>query len=217
MSIKVFFGKFVSRYLLLHLLAMVLVVIGLCVGVKYGLNAYTHHGEDVIVPELTGVDYRRAVALLDEQKLLVAVTDSGHNKALPAGCVLTQLPVGGSAVKEGRTVYVTINSSAMPTVKIPDIIDNSSYREAQARLASLGFIMQAPKYIDGERDWVYGIEHQGRSLQMGDKVPIESRLTLVIGNGYEEDEAPDDMMLDAPEANEDEESDDFQEVTMPAE
>ena len=62
-------------------------------------------------------------------------------------------------------------------------IYNCSYREAEARLKSLGFELLAPKLIDGEKDWVYGIQYRGRSLMSGESIPRESELTLVIGNG----------------------------------
>ena len=42
MKTKDFFGKFVNIYLLGNLLAMVLVIVALCLGVKYGLEWYTH-------------------------------------------------------------------------------------------------------------------------------------------------------------------------------
>ena len=45
MKAKEFFGKFCSLYLWGNLLAMVLVIVGLCLGVKYGLEAYTHHDD----------------------------------------------------------------------------------------------------------------------------------------------------------------------------
>ena len=44
-------------------------------------------------------------------------------------------------------------------------------------------MLLAPKLIDGEKDWVYGIQFRGRNLVAGDGVPRESELTLVIGNG----------------------------------
>lgn len=194
MKTKEFFGKFVSRYLVGHLVAMVVVVVALCVGVKYGLNAYTHHGEGIVVPNLNGMDYKQALALLDQDGLLIIANDTGYNKRMPAGCVLTQTPGAGTKVKEGRTIYVTINSTSSPTVALPDLIDNSSYREAQARLMAVGFRLLEPIRIDGERDWVYGIKSNGRMLQTGDMVSIETPLTLVIGNGlYEDDEEEDDF------------------------
>ena len=215
MKVKEFFGKFVSKYLLLHLLAMAIVIVALCISIKIGLEIYTHHGEGTELPDLTGTDLKKAIALLDQHGLLISITDSGYNKKMPVNCILTQQPSAGTTVKEGRTIFVTINSATLPSVKIPDIIDNSSYREAQARLTSLGFKMLEPSRIEGERDWVYGITYRGRSLQTGEMVPKESELSLVVGNGYDEDEEEGEMMLDAPDPIPGEETDDFEEVTAP--
>jgi beta-lactam-binding protein with PASTA domain len=212
MNVKDFMGKLFSRYLIGHLAAMALVVLLLCIGVKYGLAVYTHHNEGIVVPDLKGTDYAKAIEQLGEQGITVVANDTGYNKRMPANCILTQTPGEGTKVKEGRTIYVTINSSSSPKVSIPDLIDNSSYREAQARLTAIGFRLTEPKRIDGERDWVYGITDGGRNLQAGDKVSIESMLTLVIGNGlYEEEEEEDDMMLDVPQTGSTE-KDDFEEV-----
>ncbi len=210
MGIKEFFGKFVSPYLLWHLFAMVVVVALLCWGVVYGLSSYTHHGEEITVPDLYGVDFDDATAKLQAQKLFVEVSDTGYNKKMEADCILLQTPAAGSKVKEGRTIYVTINSTASPRVKIPDIIDNSSYREAQARLIAIGFKLQEPKVVEGEKDWVYGVMAGSKNLQAGDIVSIETPLMLVIGSGTaEEDE--EEMMLDIPDSLM-QESDDFIEV-----
>ena len=121
-------------------------------------------------------------------------------------------------VKSGRIVYVTINSLTMPCEKIPDLIDNCSYREAEARLKSLGFELLAPKTIDGEKDWVYGIQYRGRNLVAGEGVPRGSELTLVIGNGLvsEEMELEDlDRVIISEDTPEDvpDDVDDFLEVT----
>jgi hypothetical protein len=212
MDVKVFFGKFVSGYLWGHLLAMTLVIVGLCFGVKYGLAIYTHHGEGIALPNLRGMSYAKAIEMMEEQGIYVVANDTGYNKKMEAGCVLLQTPGAGTKVKEGRTIFVTINSTSSPAVKIPDIIDNSSFREAQAKLTALGFRLLEPKVIDGERDWVYDVQAGGRSLQQGDMVPIETPLTLVIGNGMIGEESEEDMMLDMPDST-DLETDDFEEVT----
>ena len=47
-----FFNKFKSWFLWGNLLAMALVIVLLSVGVKFGLDLYTHHGEEVIVPNV---------------------------------------------------------------------------------------------------------------------------------------------------------------------
>ena len=197
MTVKDFFGKLFSPYLLGHLAAMALVVVALFLGLKLGLDVYPRHGKGIPVPNITGMDYRDALALLDQDGLLIAANDTGYNKRMPANCVLTQTPGAGTKVKEGRTIYVTVNSASSPKVALPDLIDNSSYREAQARLIAIGFRLLDPVRIDGERDWVYDIRSGGRSLQAGDMVSIESPLTLVVGNGLYEEEADESLTEDS--------------------
>lgn len=216
MESKEFFGKFLSKYLWGNLLAMALTVVLICVGVKYGLDIYTHHGEGVPVPNLTGMDFNRAADLLERNGLRIVVSDSGYNKRMPAECVLAQSPGEGTNVKQGHTIYVTVNSPSSPTVAIPDIIDNSSVREATAKLTALGFKLLEPQIVIGERDWVYGIVSRGRRLNAGDRISIEQPLTLLIGSGEYDGVGSDieiteseDVHFDTPE------TDDFEEVTMP--
>lgn len=189
MKAKEFFGKFASPFLWGNLLAMVLVVIVLALGVNYGLKLYTHHGEGIKVPKIEGMLYRNAMSLVEADGLNIMVSDSGYNKKLPADCILAQNPGPGTMVKSGHTVYVTVNSPASPSFAIPDVVDNCSYREAEAKLMALGFKLQPPQYIAGEKDWVYGIQCRGRRVSTGDHVSIDQPLTLIIGSGtYDTDE-----------------------------
>lgn len=218
MNAKDFFGKFISPYLLGHLIAMVVVAVLLCVGVWYGLRVYTHHGEGVEIPDLMGMSSREARQELERRGLFLEVNDSGYNKSKPAGCILAQLPGAGMQVKAGRTIYVTINSLESPRIAIPDLIDNSSYRQAQAHLQAIGFKLFPPIYVEGEKDWVYGIKQGNCDLQTGDMVSTEQMLTLVIGMGVEDEEG--EVLGDSVEATLKLENgivigdvDDFEEVT----
>ncbi|MCR4583319.1 MAG: PASTA domain-containing protein [Prevotella sp.] len=187
MKTKEFFGKLFSRFLLGNLLAMAVVVVLLFIGVKYGLEIYTHHGEGIKVPKVEGMIYGNARSLLEQDGLRIVVTDSGYNKRLAANCILAQNPGEGTMVKRDHVVYVTVNSPSSPSFAIPDIVDNSSYREAEAKLMALGFKLLPPKYIVGEKDWVYGILSRGRRVTTGDQVSIDAPLTLIVGNGsYDE-------------------------------
>ena len=216
MDTKEFFGKFKSKYLWGNLLAMALTVVLLCVGVKFGLDIYTHHGEGVPVPNLTGMTFNNAAHLLDSNGLRIVVSDSGYNKRLPADCILAQSPGEGTSVKKGHTIYVTVNSPSSPTVTIPDIIDNSSVREATAKLTALGFKLLEPKVVTGEKDWVYGILCRGRRVSAGDRVSIDLPLSLMVGNGEYEDIGPDSQMSEPNEFTSDQQAtDDFEEVTGP--
>lgn len=183
-------SKVGSYYVLLNLLGMAVVVVLLCLAVKFGLAVYTHHGEGIAVPELKGMSYHRARLLLEENGLNIVVSDSGYVKTMPADCILAQTPGHGSKVKSGHTIYVTVNSPSSPTFAIPDIVDNSSYREAEAKLMAMGFRLTKPQRVIGEKDWVYGILCRGRRVSNGDRVPIDYPLTLMIGTGnYDEEDS----------------------------
>ena len=207
-----FLRKLFGNYIVRHLMAMVLVVILLCIGIGFGLDAYTHHGEGIVVPDLKGMTYEKAYALLDEKGLAIVVNDSGYKKQLPANSVLAQTPAFGQKVKQGHIIYVTVNSPHSPTFAIPDIVDNSSLREAEARLMAMGFRLTAPQLIDGEKDWVYGILCQGRRISNGDRIPIDYPLTLMVGKGTFDDA---DSILYVEPVGESE-VDEFEEVKEPS-
>ena len=198
MSLKPFFRKLFSSRVWGNCLAMAVVLVLLFVALVWWLNSYTHHGEGISVPDFSGLNYQESVERGDELGLIVMVGDSTYNKRMPAGCVVAQKPLAGTSVKSGRIVYVTINSLTMPRVAIPDLVGNSSYRQARARLEAMGFKLTEPKLIDGDKDWVYGLQCGGRKLEAGDMVAKESTLTLVIGNGLTEDylELEDDSQED---------------------
>ena len=183
MKTKDFFGRFCSKFLIGNLIAMVLVIFALLVGVNYGLDWYTHHGEGIRVPNIEGMSISKARTMIEESGLIIVVTDSGYNKRLPADCVLSQSPGPNLLVKSGHTIYVTINSSNSPSVAIPDVVDNCSYREAEAKLVSLGFKVLPPQYVTGEKDWVYGVSCNGRRVSSGERISIEQPLTLLVGSG----------------------------------
>ena len=213
MKTKEFFGKFCSKFLIGNLIAMILVIFALLLGVNYGLDWYTHHGEEIKVPNIEGMGIEKARAMLEEKGLIVVVTDSGYNKRLPADCVLNQNPGPGLTVKSGHTIYVIVNSSSSPTLAIPDVVDNCSYREAEAKLVSLGFKVLPPQYVTGEKDWVYGISCNGRKVPVGERISIEQPLTLLIGSGqYGMDEEINIVEPDLQMEGGDSEVDDFEEV-----
>lgn len=217
MTTKEFFGKIFSRYLLLHFLAMAVFVVLVGLGVKFGLEYYTHHGEGIEVPLVKGQTYNKAHQVLDELGLVIMVSDSGYNKDFPADYILAQSPNQGMKVKRGHVIYVTVNSPSSPTFAIPDIVDNSSVREAEAKLMAMGFRLLPPQQVPGEKDWVYGILCRGRRVSNGDRIPIEHPLTLLVGSGTVS-ESDEFEYVDATSSNTgigDDEIDEFEEVKEP--
>jgi len=147
------------------------------------LDSYTRHGMAIIVPDVKGKTVREAQNIFSENGLQCLVTDSMYVKEKPAGSILEQTPPSGQKVKEGRAIYLTINTLNVPLQLVPDIADNSSLRQAEARLQAAGFKLANAEPIRGEKDWVYKIKYKGSVLEPGDRVPVGATLTLVVGNG----------------------------------
>ena len=183
MKTKDFFRKIFSVKLWANLAAMLVVVMLLCLGVKIGLGIYTHHGEEIPVPDVRRKAFSDAEHILLGAELKVMVSDTGYVKALPPDCVLEQSPEPGKKVKSGRVVYVVINSPHSPMLAIPDIIDNCSYREARAKMIAMGFRLGPAEYIPGEKDWVYGLKSKGKLLRTGQKVSVNDIIVIQVGDG----------------------------------
>lgn len=183
-SFKDFFSFKKNRIFWINIIAMIVVIVAIVWVTLLWLDSYTKHGEAHIVPNVRNKNVTEATKLLNDGNMKCVVVDSNYVKGLPAGMVLEQTPVAGSRVKEGRTVYLTITTKSVPLVSLPDIIDNSSIRQAAAKLKSMGFKLTEPEFIPGEQDWVYGVKYRGQELESGDKVPHEALLTLCVGDTH---------------------------------
>lgn len=211
-----FFKKFKSWYLWGNLAAMALVVALACYGLKYWLGVYTHHGEAIEVPDLRQKSFKDAQHILHGLGLDVTVSDTGYVKTLSPDCILEQTPEPGARVKSGRMVTVIVNAAHSPMITLPDIIDNSSLREAMAKLSAMGFKVGKPEYIPGERDWVYGVTVRGRQVVAGDRISVDDVVTVQAGSGIrDESDSIEYVDIDDFEPVNEGDVDEFQVVTAP--
>ena len=190
MNANEFARKIFSLRLWGNLFAMIIVVILLCFGVKLGLDMYTHHGEEIEIPDLRNKSFADAEHILNGMGLDIVVRDTGYVKTKQPDCILQQQPEAGQRVKSGRVVYVMINSAQSRMLTLPDIIENCSYREAKARLIAMGFKVGPPQYMPGEKDWVYGVKSRGRMLANGQKTAIDDMLIIQVGDGLRDESDP---------------------------
>ena len=206
-----FWKKLTSPIVYWNLIMLVLVSIVLLIVLWFWMKDYSHHGERVEVPQTKGMLLADAEYELEKQGLVVVISDSSYNRNLPAGTVLEMTPAAGSKVKTGRNIYLTINTRNVPTLPIPDIADNCSLREAEARLKSLGFKLGPIEYAPGDKDWVLSVKCKGHTVVTGDRVEIDCPITLVVGNNNDgigdefEDEEWDDFSDDEVSLSSDEE------------
>lgn len=175
-----------SRYFWGNIIAMIAVVIALLAAFWIGLDIYTRHGEAITVPDVRHKPMTEVRRLLEEKGLVVTVADTGYVKTLPADYILEQTPESGELVKRGYAIMLTVNASRTPTITLPDIVQNSSLREATAKLKAMGFRVGTPHYVEGEKDWIYGAVVNGRSVNVGDRIPVDATVVLQVGNGLTE-------------------------------
>ncbi len=147
------------------------------------LRHYTQHGIEVVVPNITGLQYIEANQCLADSGLQIVIIDSTFSNTVPLGTIVEQIPPEGSHAKKDRPVYVIINSSYHRQVEIPDLHD-ISYRQAKATLRTLNIEVAKVEYEPSEyRDIVLELRYQGQPLNPGDKIDEGSQVTMVIGKG----------------------------------
>ena len=198
MTIKEFFSFKANRFFWVNIIAMVVVAVLIVFGALKGLDIYTRHGQAVVVPDVKGMSVSEAEKMFRDQGLTYVVSDSNYVKNKPTGINLDLNQSIGQKEKEGRTIYLTLITLSTPLCVVPDVADNSSVRQAQAKLMAAGFKLTENRMVSGEKDWVYGVIYQGHQLQIGDKAPIGATLTLMVGDGVQSAGADSvDMVEDA--------------------
>jgi hypothetical protein len=187
MTVKEFYQRITGRYLWGNLLAMLLTLVVVIVGVFVFLNFYTHHGETIAVPDLRGQRTEVAMRKLEALGMRGEVVDTGYNPRELADVILDQDLEPGYQVKVNRLIRLTVNAASPRPVTLPDIADNCSLREAKMRLEILGFRLTPIRRIRGDLDWVYAVEARGKEVRKGDKLNVNIPLTLVVGDGAEDE------------------------------
>ena len=149
----------------------------------WGIHLYTQHGKAVVVPDVKGLQVSEAVPFLERSTLRYEVIDSSFIKNAIPGSIVEVTPPAGSKVKENRIIYLTINAFSTQMFTIPDIKDLSQ-RQAVAMLSAIGFEHIYIEMVNGAyRDLVVGLKANGNEVNAGDKLPITSRLTILVSSG----------------------------------
>lgn len=147
------------------------------------LSVYTRHGQSLSLPDLRGLHIDKAIQLLDQNKLRYIITDTVFVDKLPKLAVAEQNPSPNSKVKEGRIIYLSINSDASATVLMPNLI-NSSLRYAETVLTGMGLTLVNVTYKpDIAQNAVLDQLWNGQSMQPGTRIPKGAAIDLVVGDG----------------------------------
>ena len=126
----------------------------------------------------------RAISVLYDNKLKYEVLDSSKFYIeIPNYSIISQIPRGLELVKKNRKIYLNVNPKNFQNISLPNIIQITK-RNAESILTALGFKVREFSYIDniGE-DMVLDVLFEGEKILPGQKIPMNSELDLILGNG----------------------------------
>lgn len=182
MSLPIVFNFLKSKFFWINVGVAILSVIVLTIIVLFSLKFFTKHGEQVAVPDVTGLYVEEADVLLRKQDLSYQVVDSVYVRDKLQGEILEQIPRAESNVKTGRTIYLTINSKSDKMIILPQI-QNVSYRQARATLEAIGFVVSNIEYKPSEfPDLVMGIRVGQTPVRAGDRLRAGASVVLIVGS-----------------------------------
>jgi serine/threonine-protein kinase len=121
----------ITKLAILAALPLVLMLVGVFVTMLV-----TIRGREVVVPNLKGIEKEAAFGLLKRQRLNGVVVGTRFSADFPAGQVILQTPEGGSRVKTGKSVKLTL-SEGRKQVEVPRLV-GLTLKEAQAVLGQVG-------------------------------------------------------------------------------
>jgi eukaryotic-like serine/threonine-protein kinase len=173
-----------SRVFVVQVLCALVIVFVLGFLFMHWLTYATHHGDVIVVPNLAKMTEDEVEAKLDKLDLEYVMLDTvDYNPAFPKMTVVEQDPVAGMQVKEGRKVYIKLNSNGYTTVKLPNLVQQT-FREVEATLKALHLEVGEKEYVpDIGKDMVLELKLDGKTLKPGDKILKSSKIDIILGDG----------------------------------
>jgi len=177
--LKFFISKTFLKNIVIAIVLLVLIVLGL----KLYLSNYTHHNDYHVVPDLTNKSFEKAKKILQDRQMNIVVIDTvDYNPKYKKYAIIEQNPKKNDKVKVGRKIYVKINNNAYAKISFPPIIGKSKRQALNLLKASglkLGQVSTKPYFAE----IILGATYQKNSLKTGSKIPKNSVVDLIIGDG----------------------------------
>ena len=165
--------------------SIILILIFLFFG---SLDWLTNYGKSEKVPSVLGVQVAAAQKMLEEKGFDVVIQDSVFVDTAAKESVIRQSPDADEVVKQGGTIYLTINRVVPPLIEIPNLA-GFSIKSAEMYLQSLGLKLGAVSYKpDIAKNAVLEMLMNGTTVQPGTKVPLGSIIGFVLGSGVGDSE-----------------------------
>lgn len=142
------------------------------------MPAYTNYNQGLTVPDVTRISLEDAQQRLEDQGLRYEVIDYRANEAYPVDYVIDQSPAASMIVKPNRKIYLTVNSSVTPMVRVPDVT-NLSLRNATIQLQNHGLQPGNISYVSSR----FKNSVMSQSLEPGRQVIKGATVDLTVSDG----------------------------------
>jgi eukaryotic-like serine/threonine-protein kinase len=172
-----------TRSFLKHFGLSIIIAFGLVFAVVQSLGPITHHGENLSVPDFTGLSLKKAYRLSREKNLKLEIIDSVDNAPGKRGTVIAQSPPPNFKVKEGRTIHITLKTFNPRSINMPDFT-GVSLVQAKADIETYGLKIGKLKYVpDMATNNVLEQRYEGKTIKPGTRILRGSTIDLVLGLG----------------------------------
>lgn len=167
------------KYYFKLFLSLLLLVTGTILSLdQLVMRLYTRHGDEIIVPDLTGLPLRSAEAKLHQQELLTHIRYQ-FDRQYPKHTVLSQSPEPGAHVKKGRVIRLTVSEDEQ-YVTVP-LLKLSTLRDAHFILESTG--LKAGKITTQNSDEYPAGVVIAQLPEAGKKIEIGTPVDIILSEG----------------------------------
>jgi len=148
------------------------------------MPVYTRHGSEFPLPNLLGKSFDEATEIAEAYEFEIVVRGEQPSPNIPEGTILSQIPAGGTAIKENRKVKVII-SAGEEMSEVPDLT-HYSVRQAELKLPEYGLVIR--NYYWTESDSIASDVIAYTIPPAGSLVPNNSGVDLYINRGVQTSE-----------------------------
>lgn len=188
MNFKSFWNNSDLAFVLKMILIALAIVVVMGAVALWWLDKYTHHGDEVIVPNVVNSYVEEATILAGAEGLRLQIADTTYNRRFKLGSIVEQKPVADSRTKRGGDLYVIVNAKTVRQIPLPNLRD-ISFRQAEATLRSVGLALGNVTYQSSEyKNLVLDVRKNGESVEAGKRFPEGTKIDLIVGLGSGKDE-----------------------------
>lgn len=167
---------------MLHVLIMIGLTIVILSLVFLFIKIYARQGQEYELPEVVGTNVAELKAN-NPIGLDIVVMDSIFRPNTEGGLILTQDPKGGTAVKKGRKLYITITAYNPEDAVFPELA-GLTVRQAVSELRGCGLEVGTLKFVeDPYKNTIIDHTCKGKTVYAGQQIDRGSVIDLVVGLG----------------------------------